>query len=107
MMKKFNLKSIWAWIRSKYYSGYSQPTPEEIEKFLTENFDRPTFKRGEKIQDFKINDLHAVIDAHFNFSCDKEINKKVWRKLNYTVVTKRQSMKHAQYKCIQLAIKKR
>lgn len=99
--KKFDLKK---WIRSKYMHGYGQPTPEEIEAFLTTHFRNPSGEKGEKVHYMKPYELHALIDDNFRIKTDKRINVQVFRRLNYSLVKKRDFVTRAQYDAVPLVI---
>lgn len=94
-------------MRSKFHVGYTQPTMQQIETFLTDNFKVPEFKAGEKIIYFRQNELHKVIDDNFHYATDKTINRAVFRKLNYLLVERTQFHHKMKYKAIPLVIIKK
>ncbi len=112
-MNKIHLRNAWSafkqfdlkkWIRSKYMHGYGQPTPEEIEAFLLAHFKNPTGQRGEKIYYMKPYELHALIDENFRIKTDKRINVQVFRKLNFSLIKKRDYITRAAYDAVPLVI---
>lgn len=98
------IKKMTIWLRSKFMTGYSQPTETEIETFLCSSFKNPDPNKKEKIHYIKPYELHALIDDHFHFKTDKKINIRVFRKLNYSLIKRRDFVKKAQYDAVPLVI---